>query len=354
MKVCFFGPYLMEPMNLLLKKKLELQKIEIIECRQDINDNIFSIIRSYWNLLLKHRTLDYDILILPRWRGAIAIFLAKIISRKPIVYYCNSSQYEMLINEHQMFKLNSIMAKLVWIWNKLCFKWSDMIIKESNADITYNSSIFGILPDKFRRVFLSADESLFPACSFKEPRDTFNILYFGLFLPIHGTKYIIEAAKKLSEHKEIIFKFCGEGITKDETQELARRYNLKNIEFLGFVSQEKLLSHIDESDVCLGIFGNRKKASHFVTNKVYQILSSQKPLITIDSEAIKETGLENEKTCILIPNSNSEKLAEAIVYLKNNVEKRKEIAISGHKFYHEELSLEKTSKVLAKYLEELN
>ena len=89
-------------------------------------------------------------------------------------------------------------------------KLSDIVIKESNAEIEYNSKQFGIDKEKFRLEFLSADEKLFPVCSFIEPEEVFTILYFGTFVPFHGTEIIIESAKILSEHKDIIFKFCGD------------------------------------------------------------------------------------------------------------------------------------------------
>ena len=41
MKVCLFGSYAQDPMNSLLKKKLQMQGIEIFECNEEIS-NVFS------------------------------------------------------------------------------------------------------------------------------------------------------------------------------------------------------------------------------------------------------------------------------------------------------------------------
>ena len=108
-----------------------------------------------------------------------------------------------------------------------------------------------------------------------------------------------------------------------------------------------------QSDVCLGIFSDTSKASYGVTNKNYQILCSQKPLITRESPAMKEINGENEKNCILVPSNDPQKLAEAILFLKNNVEKRKEISLAGRKLFVDHLSMNETSKHLVNHLNEL-
>jgi len=178
-------------------------------------------------------------------------------------------------------------------------------------------------------------------------------LYFGSFIPLHGVEVIIEAAKILANNSDITFRFCGEGQTKKEMEELVTKNQLKNVQFLGFVEHKILLDYIKKSDICLGIFGKSEKASIVATHKVYQILCSQKPLITMDSKVIREINLENEKNCMLIPKQDSQKLAKAILFLKNNANKRKEIASSGRRIYEEKFSMEKTSQKLVKYINEL-
>jgi len=352
MKVCFFGTYVPGHMNSILRKKLEMQGVEVLECQEDVHRNIFSILKAYLKLISKHRKLNYDVMIIPLWRGTIALPLAKIISRKPILYYAYVSPYETFVNDRKTVKPNSLKAKFIYQVEKMGWRLTNMIIKESNAEIDYFTKQFKVDKKKFRRLFISADESKFTPCEFKKTGDIFQVLFFGRFIPLHGVKIIIEAAKILSNKSDIKFELCGDGQTKKEMEKLALDYNLTNVQFLGFVDDEVLLKKINESDICLGIFGQSEKASYVVTNKVYQILSSQKPLITMDSNAIREINVQNEKNCILIPR-DPEKLVKAILHLKNNEEKRKEIAMAGHKLYEENLSIKKTGEQILGYLEEL-
>lgn len=338
----------------MIKKRLELQGIKVIECKYEIQNSILSLIPAYMKLMWKHRKLDYDIIIIPRWRGALALPLAKILSRKPIVYCVFASPYDIFISDRKMFKPNSFQAKFISFWYKWCLKLSDIIIKESFVDIDYNSEKFIIDKKKFVRIFLSADESLFQPCNFKNPQTDFTVLYFGKFIPLHGVDVIINASKLLSHQKEIKFRLCGDGQMKNEMEKLVKKYNLKNIEFLGHVDDNILMKNINESDVCLGIFGNSTRAKRVATNKVYQILCSQKPLITMNSEAVREIGLENEKNALLISENDPGKLADSILYLKNKPETRKKIARAGRELYLERLSMEKTSKEIRNLLQTLS
>ncbi len=352
MKVCLFGTYLPGLMISILKKRLELQNIQVLECSEDVHKNFFSIVAAYVKLAKKHKKLNYDIMIIPLWRGAIAMPLAKLITRKPILWYANASAYDGLVNDRKTFKPNSIQAKFIILFEKLNARLSDMIIKESFADIDYFLEKFGGNKKKFRRLYLSADDKLFPPCLFKDSQESFKVLYFGKFIPFHGIEIIIEAAKILSNNNDIIFNFCGEGQTKKEMEDLVAKYKLKNVNFLGYIPHESLLKTIKESDVCLGVFGNTGKETRMITNKIYNVICSQKPLITIDTKAIHEIDLENEKNCILIPR-DPKKLSEAILFLKNNSNKRKEISKEGRKLFANKLSIEVTSKDLVNNLEEL-
>jgi len=355
MKVCLFGQYIKKKalMNLFFKRRLELQGVEIVECQAQTGQTLKSIISAHVKLFLKHRKLDYDIMIVTRSYWGLEVPLAKIISRKPIVYFIYDSTYDILVTERKLFKPNSFKAKFIHFWYKWSLNLADVTLKESNVDIEYNAKEFGVDKKKFRRLLLSADEELFPVCPFKDPEEIFTVLFFGLFSPIHGLETIIESAKILSQNKDIIFKFCGDGFEKKSIENLAKKYNLTNIQFLGFVDHKILVDNIKKSDVCLGFFRNKGRADRCVSNKVYQTLRSQKPLITQDSEAVREVGLVNEKNCILIQPNNPSKLAEAIILLKNNPELRKKIATSGRSLFQERLSMEKTSKELFEILNRL-
>jgi len=141
--VCFFGTYTKDPTISSFKKKLELQGIKVIECHEDINislenKSILAVISSYVKLFFKHRKIgSYDIVVLPLWWGAIQLPLLKIISRKPIMYFGQGSPYDELVNDRKKVKPNSFTAKFFYNFERMVCKFSDLIIKESQAEIDY-------------------------------------------------------------------------------------------------------------------------------------------------------------------------------------------------------------------------
>jgi len=350
MRVCFFGSYKRSEYNMLVKKMLEYQKVEVIECHKDIK-NFRSFLTAYVKLFFKHRNLDYDILISP-WRGIMTLPLAKLISRKPIVHFAFLSIYDTLVEDRKLIKPNSIKSKICEIVDKIGCKISNIIILDSFAEINYFVDRYNLDRSKFHRLFLSADESKFKPLEINKSNQVFNVLFFGSFSPHHGVEIIIEAAKILKNQKDIFFNFCGDGQTKNNMEKLAKKYNLTNNKFWGFVSQEKFQELIKESDVCLGIFGESIKADKGITNKLYETLASQRPLITLSNKAIKEINLVNKKNCVLV-NRNPLELANAIKFLKNNPNQLEDIAKNGFLTFKENFSMDIVSNELIKILRNL-
>ena len=351
MKVCFFGSYEQGTYNLLLKKILELQGIEVIECHENVY-GVFSFFCAYLKLPFKHRNLHYDVMIIP-WRGIMTLPLAKIISNRPIIQFAFISIYDTLVNDRKIVNPNSIKAKIIHFLEKQFYKIPDMIILDSFQEINYFVNEYSLSKKKFRRLFLSADETKFRPIEFKKSNKHFTVLYFGSFIPVHGVEVILEAAKVLSNHDDIIFKFCGDGQIRSKMQNLAKKYELKNVEFLGYVSDETLLKNIANSDVCLGLLGQTKKAIRCISNKTFEILASKRPLIALDSVGVKEIGVENGSNCILVPQGNPNELARAILFLKNNSDIKERIAAEGYLLFRRNLSMEKMGKKALGYIKEL-
>jgi len=358
MKVCFFGSYVRESWGIpsghggiLLKKILKMQNVEVVECHEEIK-SIFSFITAYFKLFFKHKNLKYDIMLIP-WRGILTLPLAKLIHKKPIISFPAFSIYDTLVTDRKKIKKNSLKARFAHFVDKLACKWSDLIFLESSEEIRYFVNEFNLHKKKFMQYPMAADESVFqPQKNDDVLKKDFKILYFGSFIPLHGLETIVQASNILKDNNDIIFKICGDGQTRSDIEQQIDRNNC-NIKLLGKLSKEELLNNIKESDVCLGIFGNTIKARTVVTNKVFQILASKKPLITMESPAVLEANLENKKNCILVPPSNPKKLVEAILFLKNDLRKCQDIAVEGYNTYVNYLSMDVAGKKIVDSFQEL-
>lgn len=351
MKVCFFiGSYTAKEEKL-LKKILELQNVEVIECRENIH-NFASFISANIKMFFQHFKLSYDVMIIPWW-GIFTFPLAKIVCRKPIIYWSNLSIYHTLIEDRKKIKPASLKAKFIHFGEKFACKHSTLVITESQAQADHLVKEYDLDKRNFRICINGVDETIFSPLSFKTDDKVFSVLFFGGFVPAHGTETIVEAARILSTQKDIIFYFYGDGPMKKTVESQVKKYKLKNVNLKDFIEQKALVDVINQSDVCLGIFGKSEKAANVVTNKVLQILASQKPLITMESRATREINLKNGQNCILIQSGNPQELSEAILLLKNHQEKRKTISIEGYQLYLKNLSMNETGKRFVRFIAEV-
>jgi len=358
LKVCLFGSYVKTSNGIpsgnggeLLKKILKTQDVHVIECHEHIS-NVVSFFKAYVILFFKHFKLDYDVMVIP-WRGILTLPLAKLIHRKPIIYFPAFSIYDTMINDRKIIKKNSIKAKFIHFADKTACKMADKIILETKEDVNFFIREYNLPSKKFSQLPLSADESIFVPNPINEPQSNFIVLFFGSFIPLHGIEIIIESAHILNKHQEIMFIICGDGQTKPEMEKLIQKYDITNIKLTGFVSINELLNYIKKSDVCLAIFGKSDKARRVLSNKVYQSLASKKPIITMHSLTAQEAHLQSGNNCILVPPSNPTKLADAIIFLKDNFEKRQQIALAGHQTYLDHFSMAQVGKQLVSIIQKL-
>jgi glycosyltransferase involved in cell wall biosynthesis len=110
---------------------------------------------------------------------------------------------------------------------------------------------------------------------------------------------------------------------------------------------------MNESDLCLGIFGNNSKANIVIPNKAYEALAVRKPLITRDSKAIKELFVDGVH-CVFCKPNDPEDLASKIMLLYKDKELRDKVAENGYDLFLDKLTPKLLTKDLPKHLEELN
>ena len=350
MKVCFFGSYDRSDYNNLLLKLVKLQGHDVYECRSEIK-GVWSFFRSYLNLMKYHKHTKYDVMIIP-WRGIMTMPLAKLLSRAPIISCPFISVYQTLVEDRKLIKKNSIKDKIIFLIEKISLQIPNLIILDTNANISFFTKNFRVSNNKFRRLLLSVDESIFKPLPIKK-NGKFSVLFIGTFIPLHGIDVIIESAKLLSNHNDIQFILVGEGQTRPQIVKMIKKYNLKNVTLHNKVPLSELVNYLSCSDICLGIFDSGKKARTVIPHKILIALGSQKPIITADTSVLEEAGLYHKENIFLIEPKNPQKLADAILTLKEDPNLSEKIAKMGYLTFCKNLSMEVISTKLTEYLNEI-
>ena len=280
----------------------------------------------------------------------MAIFLAKLITRKKIMYDAFFSIYDSVVNDRAVAKKFSIKGIYHWCIDWVSCTIANKIILDTNANIDYFVKTFGISRDKFVRVFVGSDDDLI----FPEERnhEEFLVHFHGGFNPMQGVPCIVKAANLL-KNENIKFRFVGRGQEHKDVLKLVEELDLRNVEFISkIVSYEQLNEYMNESDICLGIFGNNSKANIVIPNKTYEAIAVKKPLITRDSKAVKELFIDGAH-CILCKPNDPMDLADKIMLLYKDRNLRDKIAKEGHNLFLEKLTPKLLTKDLPKHLKKL-
>lgn len=347
MKILYFGTY--DPnyaRNWVLINGLKKNGVEVIELRREPRRfSLFWLFSDY----LKFKK-DFDA-IMVGFPGQEVMFLARLLTilrlgsglAKPIIFDAFTSHYGGYILDRQKFSKNSFHAKYYRFLDKWSCKLADMVLLDTNAHINFFVKEFNLPKDKFRRIWVGSNDDIFQPVSNPHNSVGFKVFFFGTYIPLQGIGYILKAAKILEYENEILFTLVGDGQERKKAEELAIKLELKNVVFKGMMKSEELKEEIASHDVSLGIFGNSPKTSLVIPNKVFIGLAMKKPVITADTEAVRE--LLNDEDMLLIPSSNESALAEAILKIKNNPALGEKIAQNGYNKFikfasHQVLGLE--------------
>lgn len=206
-----------------------------------------------------------------------------------------------------------------WLWYLMDFlscHLADEVIIDTEEHKKYFARVFRLRPERIRVVYLEARPDLFFPQAPHSPLPTlpsFEVLFYGTYIPLHGIEHIIDAAHTLQERApHVHFTIVGHGQTAAAARDRAQRYGLRNITFRGAVPYSALPHFIRAADLCLGIFGTTPKAQRVIPHKVYDAVACGIPIVTADSPALRER-FAHHPLVTLCPPGNPQSIVDAIL-----------------------------------------
>ncbi len=342
MDVVFFGAYdPAYPRNAVLRRGLELNRVDVSECRVRPGPKFwlrYPLLVSRWRRRRGRAVSPPKYLFVPEFsqKDVPLARLAGRLTRRPVVFDPLASRYETKILDWQRKPKGSPSARWNRVIDRWAFRWSDLILSDTRAHKAYFCREFGLPPERIAVVPVGFDDRVFSrALANRRPLksgspDPFRVLFFGSFLPLHGVESVIEAARQIRGIDSAVrFLLIGSGQTLDRVRSLTSDYGLDNLDFEGWLGQTELARKIAETaDICLGLFGRTEKAGRVVPHKVFQAMALGKPVITARTPAAEEFFIHRENI-FLCDAENPARLADAILELKGDAEQRKKMAQEG-------------------------
>ena len=291
-----------------------------------------------------------DIIFLPSFTHLDVKFVRKN-TTKPLIFDPLISKYLTKVFDFKQVSRYSPRAYKNYLKDKIAFKNSDIILADTEEHKKYFVEKFKLSADKVKVLHIGVNCNDFYPQNIEKDTDRFVIGFYGGFIPLQGVQNILNAAKILSDEKEIVFKLIGNGFEFEIAKDMISKENISNVELLGWIDYKDLSKNINSFDVCLGIFGDTPKADIVIPNKVYHYAACKKPIITKNTLAIKEV-FEDEKN-IILSSSEPEEIANSILKLKNDISLSEQISQNAYSLICNDFDTKSIAKNFIKYAESI-
>ena len=151
---------------------------------------------------------------------------------------------------------------------------------------------------------------LYPITNYRPTISKPYIFYFGRLSPHKGVSIIVKVAKMLPH---IVFRIAGTGYEEKSLRKSAKRYRLKNLEFLGRLDKKDLEKYITNSLFCV-------VPSLWYENMPYSVLEAfalGKPVIASRIGGLPELVKNGENGYLFKPGGVSDLINKIIKLLEN-------------------------------------
>ncbi|NLX36780.1 MAG: glycosyltransferase family 4 protein [Chloroflexi bacterium] len=354
MRVCLWGTFDPEHVrNRVIKTGLEQAGAEVVVChrslwrgrgervresaRQRLNLSLIGRgLAAYWHLCWCLLTMARPDVVLVGYPGQIDALIARPICwlrRMPLVLDAFLSIYETAVTDRKLVPKRSWRARLLWCLERQSCRGADLVLLDTEADCAFFQNAYGV--GRYARVWVGAPEpSVVAPARRSTGDDTFDVLFVGTFIPLHGIEHILRAAKLLATSApEVRITFIGSGQMYTEMRLLAQGLALDNVEWgPSWLDEPELSERAARADLILGVFGTSAKAQRVIPAKAYAALAAGRPLVTADTPGSRE-ALTHDETALLCPPGDPKALASAILAVRANRAEADQIAANGQALY---------------------
>lgn len=156
--------------------------------------------------------------------------------------------------------------------------------------------------------------------------DKFIVHYSGNHGRTHDLSSLVEAANLLKEDSEIHFLFIGEGSGKAEAAARVEALGLNNVTFRTFVDRSELNTSLNASDVSVVAF-KKGMSGISVPSRLYNLMAAGKAILAVvDEDSEVADVIREAELGVTVPPESPKLLAEQILVLKNDPERRAQMA----------------------------
>ncbi|HYA40301.1 MAG TPA: glycosyltransferase [Syntrophobacteraceae bacterium] len=261
----------------------------------------------------------YDVIFASGIPQLIAPFVQWRLRKTTLIIDFFISIYDTLVDDRQVLSPANPLSEIMKILDRNALARADLVIVDTREHASYFSRMFGVDSAKMTVVYLEADKKIYYPRHVDKPTDLKNkfvVFFFGAMNPLHGADVILDAARILEEHANIVFIIVG---PYEKIRGFEQYSKLKNVRFAArWLPQPEIAHYIAMSDVCLAGHFNAAvaKAARVIPGKAYSYLAMDKPLIFGENPANRERFSSGEKNVHFVKMGDPPALANKILELR--------------------------------------
>lgn len=319
-----------------------------------------------WRALVDIRKASQPDIYVLGFRGHEIFWPVRWLTRgKPLVVDVLMSPSSALAEEGKAGVIGHLIAPLLRRIERSILCHADLVLTDTELHASHYETRFGLSRDKILVLPVGAIEPtqestphLLDCTDSTDSTDstelaTFNVLFFGSMLPLHGIDIIVAAAAKLHD-LPVHFDFVG-GNPKQarRLKKLCADLGVTGYTHRSWVPLAELIAHdIPHADLCLGgPFGGTPQATRVITGKTSQCLALGKA--TVVGRIDEDAGFQDKVNCLLVPQANADALADAVRWCFAHRQALAGIGAQGHTLYQRNLSVDTIAARLVPAIERL-
>lgn len=227
------------------------------------------------------------------------------------------------------------------------YRHADHITVLSGGGIEYVRQR-GADPEKVTNIFnsvsLSEFDGLVQRKDFKEREgieDKFLISYAGILSPYQGIDNILDTAKALQDHDDIIFCIAGDGAEKRHLEARIHLEEINNVRLLPLLPRVEYFNLVNSSDASFVSLDERMMAP-CLPGKTINLMACSQPIIAMVAEESETADVIREAGCgIVVKPGDVASIRSAVLRLKEDASLREAMGSAGRRYLERNMSLEK-------------
>jgi len=335
-RAVLFGTYTAShPANRLLAAQLEAAGLSVGACHEPLWERTRDKSAAYFGarnlgrlgvaylgaarrLRKRLRAMPRPDIVVAGFNGQLDVLLARMVAgrRARIVFAPLVTLTETLVDDRGVYRRGGLKGRGALALDRRTLESADLVLTDTE---THRQWIARCISKRTRTatVYLGAEPSFRPTPP--RPRsfgDSLRVLFYGQYVPLHGTEVIVQAAALLAREGGVEITMIGTGPEREAASRLAATCGIPSLRFEDWVAYDQLPARLAECDVALGIFGATSKARMVIPTKAYQAAASGRCVITADTPAVREV-FTPEEDVLVVPDGDPHALAVVLRQLRD-------------------------------------